>query len=63
MVMAYKPGEVAPRSGEYELVGPRGGKTGETVTLSKNDRFPPSNKAGQVYEMLEKNSSKSKKSN
>ena len=28
MANSYKPGEKADRSGQYEIVGPRGGRTG-----------------------------------
>ena len=36
-----KPGEKAPRSGQYEELGPRGGRTGHEVTISKGERVPP----------------------
>jgi hypothetical protein len=29
-----KPGNIAPKSGQYEVVGPRGGKTGKYVIPS-----------------------------
>lgn len=45
----YKPGEKAPQSGQYPIVGPRGGKTGEERTITKGDAFPPTPKPGQSY--------------
>ena len=45
--MGYKPGQKAPRSGQYGVVGPRGGKTNKKVTVVKGEPFPPSPKKGQ----------------
>ena len=50
-----RPGDIAPKSGEYEVVGPRGGHTGRVVSASKGDRLPPTPKQGQKY--YSKNSS------
>jgi hypothetical protein len=36
-----KPGETADRSGQYEIVGPRGRPTGVERTVTKGERFPP----------------------
>lgn len=46
---SWKPGEVATSNGEYELVGANGKGTGKTVTVTKGNRFPPSDKSGQHY--------------
>ena len=51
--MANKPGEKAQRSGQYEIVGPRGGKTGEERTIVKNEPFPPTPKPGQKYVIVD----------
>jgi len=32
-----KPGTPAPRSGQYELIGPRGGHTGEERTVVRHE--------------------------
>lgn len=45
----YRPGEKAPLSGQYEIVGSRGGRTGEERTIIKGERIPPPPKAGQSY--------------
>lgn len=45
----FKPGQVAPASGQYEIVGPRGGHTGEERTIVRGERIPPTPNAGQGY--------------
>lgn len=49
----YKPGQKAPRSGQYEIVGPRGGETGKERTVVKNKPFPPTQKQGQKYKLVD----------
>lgn len=36
-VPAYKPGQKAPASGQYGVVGPKGGKTGTEITATKGE--------------------------
>lgn len=48
-----KPGEEAPRSGQYEIVGPRGGKTGDERTSVRGTTLPPTPKAGQRYVLVD----------
>ena len=46
----YKPGQTAPRSGQYEIVGSRGGNAGgKERTVTKGEPLPPPPKAGQRY--------------
>lgn len=45
----YKPGQKAPRSGQYEMTGPCGGKTGVERTVTRGEPLPPSEKSGQKY--------------
>lgn len=59
MAKTYKPGQKAPHSGQYGLVGPRGGKTSHEITLPKNKTFPPTQKAGQKYVMNDSTHNKS----
>jgi hypothetical protein len=54
-----KPGEVAPGSGLYELIGPRGGHTGKERTAVKGEVLPPTPKAGMEYEISERAHNKS----
>jgi len=46
-----KPGQIAPRSGEYEIIGPRGGDTGKERTVVRGAPMPPTPKPGQSYVM------------
>ncbi len=48
-----RPGEVAPRSGQYEIVGPRGGRTGEERTIPKGHTAPPTPKGGQGFVLVD----------
>jgi hypothetical protein len=43
------PGERADRSGQYEIVGPRGGHTGQERTIVRDKPLPPTPKPGQGY--------------
>jgi hypothetical protein len=54
MLSATKPlklGETAPRSGEYEIRGERGGHTGRERTVTKGAPMPPTPKPGQTSVM------------
>lgn len=50
-----KPGQPAKHSGQYEIVGPRGGKTeyGE-VTSTKGNPLPPTPEPGLKYNITDK---------
>lgn len=49
-----KPGETAPVSGLYELIGPRGGKTGKERTVVRGEVMPPPPKPGMKYQIAER---------
>jgi len=49
MAKVYKPGQDAPMSGQYEIVGPRGGRTGDERTSIQGRTLPPTPKSGQGY--------------
>jgi hypothetical protein len=59
MTKQLKPGEAAPVSGFYELIGPRGGHTGTERTVVKGEVLPPTPKAGMRYEISERVHNKS----
>lgn len=42
-----KPGSTAPASGQYEIIGPRGGHTGQERTITRGEPLPPTPKVGQ----------------
>lgn len=44
-----KPGTPAPASAQYEIVGPRGGHTGEERTSTQGRPLPPTPLPGQGY--------------
>jgi hypothetical protein len=48
-----KPGTSAPRSGQYEQVGPRGGRTGEERTVARGEPLPPTPKPGMGYKLVD----------
>lgn len=53
MAKTYKPGEKAPKSGQYEITGPRGAKTGIERTVTKGEPLPPPLKSGQKYTLTD----------
>ena len=59
MKREMKPGEEAPVSGLYELIGPRGGHTGRERTVAKGEVLPPTPKAGMGYRISERAHNKS----
>lgn len=54
MPKRYKPGEKAPASGQYEEVGPRGGRTGHEVTSIEGKPLPPTSRPGNLYELVDR---------
>jgi len=49
----FKPGQSAPRSGQYEIVGPRGGGTGQERTVTRGEPLPPTPKSGQSFKLVD----------
>lgn len=45
----YKPGEKAPVSAQYGIIGPRGGEIDIEITGVKGKTLPPTEKPGQKY--------------
>jgi hypothetical protein len=54
-----KPGQPAPHSGQYEQVGPRGGRTGEERTVTRSEPLPPTPKPGMGYKLVDRTKHKS----
>lgn len=48
-----KPGQTVPRSGQYEMVGPRGGHTGIERTMVRGEPAPPTRQSGQGYRLVD----------
>jgi hypothetical protein len=54
MSKTFKPGDTAPRSGQYEQVGPRGGSTGNERTVTRGEPLPPTPKPGMGYRLVDR---------
>jgi hypothetical protein len=54
MSKTLKPGQTAPRSGQYEQIGPRGGGTGKERTVTRGEPMPPTPKPGMGYRLVDK---------
>ena len=52
--MALKPGTRAPASGQYERIGPRGGRTGHEVTVVRREPLPPTPNPGSTYRIVDR---------
>ena len=46
-------GTTAPRSGQYEIIGPRGGKTGTERTVVKGEPLPPVPTKGSTFKLVD----------
>lgn len=53
-MVKFRSGQEAPFSGQYEMVGPRGGRTGIERTVVKGEPLPPTLSAGQEYRLVDK---------
>lgn len=53
MTKNLKPGTPAPRSGQYGIVGVRGGETGAERTVVRGEPMPPTPKAGQTFRLVD----------
>ena len=56
----YKPGEKVPHSGQAKIIGPRGGRTGNEVTVTQGEPFPPTPQKGQKYIIVDPTKHKKK---
>jgi len=52
-VTPIKPGENAPKSGQYKVVGPRNGDLGREVTAVKGNPMPPTQRPGQGFVLVD----------
>jgi len=50
----YRPGSRAPVSGQYEIVGPRGGGTGKERTIVRGEPLPPTPALKQSYRIVDR---------
>jgi len=49
----HKSSQKAPESGQYGVVGPKGGKTGTEITATKGETLPPTSKPGQGFVLVD----------
>ncbi|OZD30809.1 hypothetical protein CH252_40570 [Rhodococcus sp. 06-1477-1B] len=47
-----RPGQSAPRSGQYQQIGPRGG-AGAERTVTRGEPLPPTPKPGMTYNLVD----------
>lgn len=57
-ISGLKPGQTAPKSGQYQQIGPRGGH-GPEVTSVKGEPLPPTPKSGSTYTLVDPTKNKS----
>jgi hypothetical protein len=55
----FKPGQAAPFSGQYQVVGPRGGVRSTEVTSVKGKPLPPTASPGETYKIVDRTNNKS----
>ncbi len=55
-----KPGNIAPRSGQYQQIGPRG-RRGPEVTSVKGEPLPPTQTPRSTYRLVDPTKHKSGK--
>jgi hypothetical protein len=53
----YSSGETAPVSGQYQIIGPKGGK-GPERTIVKGEPLPPTPSKGSSYVLVDKTKTK-----
>jgi len=49
----FKSGQTAKNSGQYEIIGSHGGRTGKERTVTRGEPLPPTPKAGQRYILVD----------
>ena len=59
MSKTLKPGQNAPRSGQYAIVGPLGVVSRTERTATRGKPLPPTPKAGQTYKLVDPTKNKS----
>lgn len=52
-----KPGQEAPASGQYQIIGPRGGQ-GPERTVVRGEPLPPTPSRGSTYTLVDRTKTK-----
>jgi len=50
----HKPGEICPTSGQWEILGPKGGRTRKERTVVEGEPFPPTPERGQKFRLVDR---------
>jgi hypothetical protein len=58
MAKNLTPGVEASISGQYAMIGPRGGRTGTERTVVKGEPLPPTLGKGMTYTLVDKTKTK-----
>ena len=53
-----KPGQKSPFSGQVEIIGSKGKRTGRERTVVKGEPMPPTPKSGQRYRISDRSKNK-----
>ncbi len=48
----FKPGQTTPKSGQYQVIGPKGGK-GTEITSTQGNPLPPTQKPHSTYVLVD----------
>ena len=59
MTHEYKPGQETPYSGQYQVIGPRGGSRNKEITSTKGNPLPPTSNPGERYRLADGTKNKS----
>ena len=51
---SHRPGETVEVSGQYEEIGPRGGRTGKEITGVKGKTLPPTPHKGMSFTLVDR---------
>jgi hypothetical protein len=52
MKQQFKPGQTTPTSGQYQVIGPKGGK-GSEITSTKGNPLPPTPVPHSTYKLVD----------
>ncbi|WP_144498075.1 hypothetical protein [Bacillus paralicheniformis] len=55
-----RPGDKSPVSGQYEVVGPRGGSRNREITSVKGKPLPPTQNPNESYRLVDRTKHKKK---
>jgi len=61
MSKELRPGQAAPQSGQYEQLGPRGGRTGAERTVTRGKPLPPTARPNMRYILVDETKTRGKK--